>query len=207
MSEVVDSHGHLETIVGPGWGFVGWLVDGGVAHEMGQRACRLEGLEVGDEIPDALQRSELQFHDGVGIFWHADVLGDLLALLDVAAGHDDEVLAGLGKSGSAVESETGGCSGDDHELAQTDLDSSEDLWGLLGLWEVVLVLQLGILEDGGQLGAGLGGWCWGEGGRRCRLPLGDSIVGGQRGKGRRRCDERSECEEAHLWRSVRWVFA
>lgn len=65
VSQVVDTHRHFETIVGPGWCGVFWSVDGGVANQVIERTGRLEGFQVGDKVPYGLEISEFQLHDDV----------------------------------------------------------------------------------------------------------------------------------------------
>ena len=78
MSEVVDAHGHLETIVGPSRIGILGLVYGGIADKVVEGTGRLEGLEVLDEITDGLEISKLELHDGVGTIGESILLGDCM---------------------------------------------------------------------------------------------------------------------------------
>lgn len=78
MSEVVDSHGHFKSVIGPGRLGVGGFVYGRITNEIGEGSCGFEGFEVGNEVADGLQIGEFQFHDGVGSFGHTNFLGHCL---------------------------------------------------------------------------------------------------------------------------------
>lgn len=78
MSEVVDTHGHFEAIVGPSRIGILGLVYGGIADKVVKGTGRLEGLEILDEITDGLEISKLKLQDGVGTVGETIFLGDCM---------------------------------------------------------------------------------------------------------------------------------
>mmetsp|Transcript_13907 Transcript_13907/g.30216 ORF Transcript_13907/g.30216 Transcript_13907/m.30216 type:complete len:232 (+) Transcript_13907:725-1420(+) len=144
MSEMVNTHAHFETIIGPGRVGVLGFVDGGVANEMVQGTRRLEGLEIIDEIANGLEVSELKLHDGVGSFGEVIILGDLLRLFNVAARHDDEVTTGLGEGCGSIKTKSRRGTGDNNELASTNLEPTKNLGNFLLLAKVKLLGKLSL---------------------------------------------------------------
>ena len=116
VAEVGDADGLLEAVLGEGGGDRVGVVDGGVAHERLELLGVLLAAELLDEGADVGEVAELELHDLVLVGGEPERLGLLLALGDVAAGHDDEVVAALDESLGGVEAEAGGCAGHDGGL-------------------------------------------------------------------------------------------
>ena len=74
-----------------------------------------------------------------------------LGLFDISTGHDDKIVSALGKLDGSVKSQTRRGPGDDDKLSETDLDTSQNLGGFLGLGNVVLFCHFPLLEHGIQL--------------------------------------------------------
>ena len=84
------------------------LAYGGVADERLERLGVLLAAELLDEVADVGEVAELELHHLVAVGREAELLGRLLTLGDVAARHDDEVIAALDESLGGVEAEAGG---------------------------------------------------------------------------------------------------
>mmetsp|Transcript_4303 Transcript_4303/g.19581 ORF Transcript_4303/g.19581 Transcript_4303/m.19581 type:complete len:443 (-) Transcript_4303:8-1336(-) len=147
VAEVGDADGLLEAVLGEGGGDRVGVVDGGVAHERLELLGVLLAAELLDEGADVGEVAELELHDLVLIGGEAELLGLLLALGDVAAGHDDEVVAALDESLGGVEAEAGGCARHDGGL----------LGARGGHGERSLRLGLNLVAADGDAGDGLAG--------------------------------------------------
>mmetsp|Transcript_17029 Transcript_17029/g.42548 ORF Transcript_17029/g.42548 Transcript_17029/m.42548 type:complete len:229 (-) Transcript_17029:377-1063(-) len=133
VSQVVDTHGHFETIVGPGGFGIGGSVDGSVTDQMGQGSGALEGLEVGHKVADGLETCEFELHHRVRVLGQSNFLGDSLCLFNITTGHDNVVFSGLGKGNGGSQTQSRGGSGDDDQLLESNLDPTQDLGGFLGV--------------------------------------------------------------------------
>ena len=111
-----DADGLLEAVLGERGGHGVGVVDGGVADERLERLGVLLAAELLDEVADVGEVAKLELHHLVAVGREAELLGRLLALGDVAARHDDEVIAALDESLGGVEAEAGGGAGHDGRL-------------------------------------------------------------------------------------------
>mmetsp|Transcript_1087 Transcript_1087/g.2794 ORF Transcript_1087/g.2794 Transcript_1087/m.2794 type:complete len:324 (-) Transcript_1087:510-1481(-) len=65
VTKMVDTHGHLESIVSPCWFGVSWSVNSSVTDQVGEGSCALESLEVGDKVTNGLKAGKFQLHASV----------------------------------------------------------------------------------------------------------------------------------------------
>ena len=114
---VVVADAHLEAVGGEARLLGGGLVHGGVAHH------HVDGHpqppDVADELPDAVERRQVEVDDGVAALLHAGGLGGARRLEEVAAPHHDVPPARLRQRLRRREAEPGRRAGDDRRaLAQ-----------------------------------------------------------------------------------------